>query len=74
MNFSMEPAEVRSARESLGLTQGQAARLIGVDARTWRYWEGGGRTIPVPVCRLLALCKRPGVIAALDAMAKHPTL
>lgn len=30
---------VRAARESLGLTQEQAAAVVYVDARTWRKWE-----------------------------------
>ena len=35
----------RAAREACNLTLGEAARVIGVDARTLRSWEDG-RTEP----------------------------
>ena len=34
-------AEVKQARIDAGLTQGQAAELIGVSLRTWQFWEAG---------------------------------
>jgi DNA-binding transcriptional regulator YiaG len=63
------PAELRTTRESLGLTQGGAARLLGVDGRTWRYWEAGERGIPEPVARLMRLLERhPRLQAELSSM------
>jgi DNA-binding transcriptional regulator YiaG len=33
------PDELKSLRESLGLTQKEAASLVHVDSRTWQKWE-----------------------------------
>ena len=33
------PAQIREARHRAGLTQSQAAALVGVTDRTWRAWE-----------------------------------
>lgn len=63
----MTHTELRPYRERLGLTQGAAARLIGVDGRTWRYWEAGARGIPEPVARLLWLLENQP--AAREALA-----
>lgn len=40
------PADIRSSRLSLSLTQAQAGALIGATARTWRAWESGFRVMP----------------------------
>ncbi len=37
------PDEVRGARESAGLTQTEAARVIYGSLRTWQEWESGER-------------------------------
>lgn len=37
------PKEIRSARERAGLTQQEAAELLGVDRVTWARYEGGTR-------------------------------
>lgn len=82
----MTPPKIRAARLALGLTQSQAARLVGVDARSWRRWEAPtppprpagashtppstARAMPVPVWRLLALLGRPGVLEALEGMGE----
>ena len=64
----MTPTEIRAARAALGLTQGQLARLIGVDGRTWRRWECDERQMPEPVRRLLLLAvERPWVLGWLAA-------
>lgn len=58
----MTPPDFRALRLSLALTQGQAARLCGVDARTWRRWEAGDRKPAEAVLRLLRLMQdMPGV-------------
>lgn len=63
------PDTFRSERLALGLTQGQAARLVGVRARTWRDWEARG-SVPVPVRRIMrVMALVPGVQAALQIMA-----
>jgi len=53
----MTPAEFRAARERLGLTRPQLARLLGVDARSVARWEADGTVQsrqPSPlVCRVL---------------------
>lgn len=68
----MTPAEIRSTRQRLGMTQGAAARLVGVDGRTWRRWEAGDQNMPEPVARLLCLVERlPTVRMELGAMAER---
>ncbi len=37
------PAAIRAARESAGLTQTAAGRLIHCSCRTWQQWENGDR-------------------------------
>lgn len=38
---SPAPAEIRAARQAVGLTQRQAGALIYVSDETWRSWESG---------------------------------
>lgn len=54
----MTPQQLRALRERLELTQGAAARLVGVDGRAWRYWEAGARPVPVAVALLLLVLER----------------
>lgn len=49
------PAEIREARHRAGLTQAQAAALVGVQPRAWRYWEGGGRKMSGAVWELFLI-------------------
>jgi DNA-binding transcriptional regulator YiaG len=49
----MTPDEYREAIAELGLSQGAAARLLGVDARTSRRWAIGERDVPPPAERFL---------------------
>lgn len=49
----MTSDEYRETLETLGLTQGGAARLLGVDDRTSRRWACGERDIPPPAERFL---------------------
>lgn len=65
--------QIRAHRLRLGLTQGQAARLVGVDARTWRRWEQpagaiGARSMPEPNRRLFLLLDMPAVRERLDSL------
>lgn len=46
----MTPADLRAARQSLGLSAEGFARIVGVESgRTVRRWEAGDRDIPGPV-------------------------
>jgi DNA-binding transcriptional regulator YiaG len=49
------PTEIREARHRAGLTQSQAAALVGVQPRAWRYWEGGGRKMGAGVWELFQI-------------------
>ena len=40
------PSTIRQLRLSLGLTQAQAANVIGATRRAWQEWEGGRRNMP----------------------------
>ncbi len=42
----MTPKAITSARKRAGLTQREAAKLIGAAMRTWQDWEGGRRNMP----------------------------
>jgi DNA-binding transcriptional regulator YiaG len=62
----MTPEALRALLSRLGLTQGQGARLCGVDARTMRRWVCGEREMPGPAERLLRAAEEvPGVLAWL---------
>jgi DNA-binding transcriptional regulator YiaG len=39
------PAEVRAAREAVGLSQTAAAELIHTTCRTWQQWEAEEGTV-----------------------------
>lgn len=47
--------ELKSIRNSLGLSVEGFARMICVEGRTVRRWEDGTRRIPAPVSLLLHL-------------------
>jgi DNA-binding transcriptional regulator YiaG len=52
----MTPEELTAARHKLGLSVGQFATIVGVQAgRTVRRWEDGSRDIPGPVVILVWL-------------------
>lgn len=38
-----QPEEIRAVREKAGLTQEDAAALIGYTRRAWQDWEAGKR-------------------------------
>ncbi len=58
----MTSAEVRSTLARLGLSQVQAAKVIGVNPRTVRNWCAEPQRAPVP----------PNVKLLLQLMEKHP--
>ena len=51
----MTPNQFNAALRRLDITQAGAARLLGVDGRTTRYWAAGDRAIPESVAILLRL-------------------
>ena len=64
----MTPAAIRAAREQLGLTQGRAAYLFGVQRRTWCRWEAGEWPIQRAAGVLLQLAVRdPSMLRMLEA-------
>ncbi len=50
----MTPAELRAARKSLGLTQGQLAGVMGVRTATVSDWERDIHSPDGPAARLIA--------------------
>jgi DNA-binding transcriptional regulator YiaG len=54
----MTPAQYRAAIKRLGLSQRQAARLLGVNDRTSRRWALGKSKIPTSVALALASVRR----------------
>lgn len=65
----MTPSDIRSFRDSLGMTQAEAGQLLGVDGRTWRRWEAGDRPMLGAADRLLrAMQAHPHIIETLQAM------
>ena len=40
---SPTPADIRTAREAVGLTQTDAAMLVHTTCRVWQQWEAGDR-------------------------------
>lgn len=69
----MTPADLKSARKALGLSQAEFARAVGVASdRTVRKWEDGERDIPGPVAVICDLCERfPPVSTAIIAIGKN---
>jgi len=49
------PDDIKSARESANLTQGQSAALIYRTARNWQQWEGGERRMDPALWELFRL-------------------
>lgn len=45
--MTLSAAGIQQWREDRGLSIAEAARLLDVNERTWRYWEDGERS-PAP--------------------------
>lgn len=55
MTPSPTPAEITALRALCGLTQGEMARLLHTNDRTWRRWELGERRMNLALWELLRL-------------------
>lgn len=61
------PTEASRARATIGLSQSEFARLMGVSVRTLQEWEQGRRQPTGAARRLLRVAvSAPGVLLALD--------
>jgi transcriptional regulator with XRE-family HTH domain len=57
----MDTKTISEIRTRLGLTQDEAAKLIGVSRQAWQKWETGERNMPKPTQYLLWLIEHhPG--------------
>lgn len=59
-------ADIRSARESLGLTQAEAARRAMVSLRAWIKWERGENPVSAPAWALFRLRSRLVTLRELE--------
>jgi DNA-binding transcriptional regulator YiaG len=68
----LSPAEVRAAREALGMTKDELAAVMGCGLRAVQTWESGERNCPGPaVLALRLLMALPPSRRAL--LARQPT-
>ena len=66
----MTPAELKAARQALGLSAEGFAQAVRVESgRTVRRWESGERDIPGPVLALLDIWLDPRCPARLKPQA-----
>ena len=64
--FVRDNRDVRHVRETLGISQGTFAKLIGVSVNTVQNWEQGRRTPTGPARVLLYIAEHnPAVFASL---------
>ena len=54
------PQALAEARARTGLSQTEAARLVGARLRTWQHWEAGDRSVPLTAIELWC------IVAAVD--------
>jgi len=53
--FEMTPTDVKATRESIGLSQGEFARLMRVSVKTLQNWEQNRRHPTGPAAALLKI-------------------
>lgn len=56
--MAIDAETMREWRKQHGLTQQEAAELIGLSRQAWQNYELGGRDVPAPVENLLFLIDR----------------
>lgn len=66
---------LRLARQLAGMTQQEAAKRAGVDARTWRRWETGQTSFLRSLARIAEVLDMPeddlrGAVAEEDRLAR----
>jgi len=64
---SPTPSQLAALRESLGLTQAQAAGLLYRTARNWQQWELGERTMDPALWELFSIKSAGRCPAALQS-------
>lgn len=57
----MTPAQIKSARAQLGLTQKALASALGVSCRAVQEWENGNRNIMRPAVTVIMLALKYGI-------------
>ena len=57
------PLLLLDLRTRAGLTQADAAELLGVGDKTWRDWEAGRRRMPAGMMELLCILMAVGTVA-----------
>lgn len=63
-DHGMTPAQLKSARKALGLSEAEFARAVGVASdHTVSKWEDGERDIPGPVAILCSLAANISAVA-----------
>lgn len=65
----MTPAELKTLRESLGLTAQWLADRAGVKLRTVQYWEAGRTAVPADVSEMLTRIDAQFTEATRQALA-----
>lgn len=68
----MTADEYKQTLETLGLTQGEASKLLGVSLRTSASYARGERHVPAPTAKLLQLYLAQGKDAVKAAIASMP--
>jgi len=69
----MTPTEFRGILDCLGLTQAEAARLLGANERTVRRWATAERSVPPAVVILLRMMFLQLIEpAAIDGLLDRP--
>lgn len=51
----MTATDFRNTLASLGLSQSEASRVLGVTSRAVRMWVAGDRAVPEPLAKLVKL-------------------
>lgn len=54
MVIIMKIQRIRDLREDADLTQTEMGKILGLEQRTYAYYENGGRTIPIEILIMLA--------------------
>jgi DNA-binding transcriptional regulator YiaG len=66
-----EPHAVRGARRVAGLTQTEAADIVGASMRAWQQWESGERAMPPGLFELFMLKTRQWSLNGKSSTTQH---